>query len=393
MDVTWPLLVLGVLLALGFAALLWQRRVHGRSGASPRQSTLYVDLLAFAVTVVVIGALATTQLAAPPDPTPTPRPRRKAVVLPPSPTPTVPPTQRPAPSATATAIVTPTATSPAVVEYAVQQGDTLVSIAARFGVTVEALRQANALTSDMLQIGQILVIPASPPAAAPGSEAPAATPTAALVTIAQPYTVQRGDTLNLIAQRWGVSVETLLAYNPGVRPEALAVGQTIYVPVQVTATPAAPPPEPTATPAEARPTAATAAPSATPTSLPATATPVPPTPVPPTTTPAPVQRYTIQQGDTLNLIAQRFGVTVDQILAANPGLRPEVLRIGQEIIIPTGGQPASQQPTAFQYTIQQGDTLNSIALRFGVTVDRILAANPGLVPSRLQVGQVILIPG
>ncbi|MCZ7573639.1 MAG: LysM peptidoglycan-binding domain-containing protein [Ardenticatenaceae bacterium] len=393
MDVTWPLLVLGVLLALGFAALLWQRWAQGRSGTWRRPSTLYMDLVALVVTVVVVGALATTQLAAPPVPTPTPRPRRKAVVVPPSPTPSAVPTESPAPSATATVAVIPTATPSPVVEYTVQPGDTLLAIAARFAVTIEALRQANGLSSDMLQIGQVLVIPVPTPTAAPAApaaEPPVATPTTALVTVGQPYTVQRGDTLNLIAQRFGVSVETILGYNPDIRPEALQIGQTIYIPVQVTATPAPPSPEPTAPPESTPsvvPAVPTAAPSATPTAVPPT-----PTAAPPTATPVPVQRYTVQPGDTLNLIAQRFGVTVDQILAANPGLQPEALGIGQEIIIPSGAAPAPQQPSAFQYTVQKGDTLNLIAQRFGVSVDRVLAANPGLVPSRLQIGQVILIP-
>lgn len=382
MDVTWPLVVLGMLLALGFAVLLWRRRANGRGQDWCRYSMVYIDLVAFVVTVVVIGALATTQLGAPPDPTPTPRPPRKAVVLPPSPTPTALPTQTPVPAFTATTGVTPTATPPSVVEYTVQQGDTLLSIAARFAVSVEALRQANGLTGDMLQIGQILVIPVPTPAAptAPGAEPPAATPTPELVTVAQPYTVQPGDTLNLIAQRFGVSVAALLDYNPGIQPEALRVGQILDIPVLVTATPVAPPPEPSATPLPAT-AAPMAGPSATPTAVPPS-----PTPAPPTATPVPIQRYTIQRGDTLNLIAQRFGVTVDQILAANPGLQPEALQIGQEIIIPTGAPPTGQQPSGFQYTVQQGDTLNTIAQRFGV-MDRILAANPGLVPSRLQIGR------
>jgi LysM repeat protein len=80
----------------------------------------------------------------------------------------------------------------------------------------------------------------------------------------------------------------------------------------------------------------TVLPSATP--LPPTETPLPPTetPIPPTATPTGPRRYTIQSGDTLRDIAERFGVTVQAILAANR-LTPQqadALRPGQEIIIP-----------------------------------------------------------
>ncbi len=99
--------------------------------------------------------------------------------------------------------------------------------------------------------------------------------------------------------------------------------------------------------------------------------------------------YTIRAGDTLNALASRFGTTVPAILGANPGLNPYNLQIGQAICIPN--TPASCPGGTF-YTIQAGDTLYLIAQRFGITLAALLAANPGVDPVRLSIGQRICVP-
>jgi len=97
------------------------------------------------------------------------------------------------------------------------------------------------------------------------------------------------------------------------------------------------------------------------------------------------QIYTVRAGDTLFAIGQRFGVSVNALLRANPQItNPDVLRIGQQICIP-GVQPPGC-PGGFLYTIRAGDTFFSLAQRFGVTVNELIAANPGVDPNRLMIG-------
>lgn len=102
-------------------------------------------------------------------------------------------------------------------------------------------------------------------------------------------------------------------------------------------------------------------------------------------------RYIIQPGDTLFTLARRYGTTVDAIVAANPEiLDPNVIFVGQIITIPT---MAPAPPGRRQYVVQPGDTMFLIARRLGVSLDAIVAANPQIAdPSVIFPGQVINIP-
>lgn len=171
------------------------------------------------------------------------------------------------------------------------------------------------------------------------------------------YTVVAGDSLGAIAQRFGVSVETLVQLNGITDPNTLMLGQQLKIPG--------------------------AAPTTTGGTAPATTG--------QTTT------YTVVAGDTLAAIARRYGTTIDELVRLNNIANPNVLSLGQQLIVPvadgttpaTGGTSTGQGQT---YVVQKGDTLLSIARRFGVTVAQLQAANNIANPDRIYPGQVLVIP-
>jgi LysM repeat protein len=136
-----------------------------------------------------------------------------------------------------------------------------------------------------------------------------------------------------------------------------------------------------------------------------TVTPAPTTTVPaatatplPATAPTSVEgvTYTVRWGDTLFSIAQRFGTSVDDITAAN-GLTSDVIVVGQELIIPgaTGmpSEPSMPSGRPGVHIVQPGENLFRIALSYGTTVDAIAEANHIVNPWFIYVGQELTIPG
>ncbi|WP_071394760.1 LysM peptidoglycan-binding domain-containing protein [Bacillus tuaregi] len=273
--------------------------------------------------------------------------------------------QQPAPPAT---------TQPQPVEqintYRVVAGDNLFAIANRFGTTVDALRTSNNLTTDLLQIGQTLTIPSKAAIAPPqGNTAPAPQQTNST------YTVVAGDSLSLIAKRFGITVDALKTANQ-LSTDFLRIGQVLTIPTGTIA--------PETGTVQVKP--------------------------PPVETAVPTT-YTVVAGDNLWAISQRFGITVPQLKSANQ-LTTDALQIGQALTIPTGTTGSSQPAPAtgttesaptpapettaenrvtFTYSVRSGDTLYAIAKRYDVPIDKIRSANQ-LTSDALQVGQALTIP-
>ncbi len=210
-------------------------------------------------------------------------------------------------------------------DYAVQKGDTLWSIAKKFNVSVDELKRANNLTTNAINVGQILRIPGYVP------------PSLATTT----YIVQKGDSLWSIATAYRTTVSELMKLN-NLTSTNLSLGQTLQIPQVV---------EPT------------------------------PEPLPSDNT------YTVQPGDSLWSIANKFGVTVSELRSLN-NLSSDLLSVGQVLLIPV----TPSLPTGTTYTVKKGDNLYSIAESFGVTVNQVKQAN-NLTSNLLSVGQVLTIPG
>jgi len=172
----------------------------------------------------------------------------KAVQWTAPPTSTNTPTYTPSPTATYTPTPSPTSTStptPTPVIHVVAPGEVPLAIAEHYGISVEALLAANNLSpSDVIRVGQELVIPQDTPQ--PGMITTQAVQGRGVIT----HTVQAGEVLLSIAQKYGVSVESIMAANDIDDPELIRVGQVLRVPLAPpTATPTpTSPPTPTSTP-------------------------------------------------------------------------------------------------------------------------------------------------
>ncbi|MCY4064608.1 MAG: LysM peptidoglycan-binding domain-containing protein [Chloroflexi bacterium] len=228
-----------------------------------------------------------------------------------TPAPTLTPTSTP--TSTPTITPSPTATP---ITYQIQPGDTLVNIAQQYGTTVDLLVAANNIPNpDQISVGQILLIPTAIPPTPAGNLRPTVTlfptdgPTLdpAVATAAPPwytiYVVQVGDTLDEIAREHGTTVQALVELNDIADPGRIDPGQEIKIP--------SPYPTPTLTP---------------------TATPQP------TFTPLPTDfpvTYTVQTGDTLYIIAARYGVSVVELAQLNGITDYENLTVGQVLTIPS----------------------------------------------------------
>ncbi len=122
-----------------------------------------------------------------------------------------------------------------------------------------------------------------------------------------------------------------------------------------------------------------------------------------------VRIHKVVQGETLYGLAKRYGTTVDEFIAANPEAE-KGLQIGQKLIIPDQANDANQQvrdafgsnssipqvsvPTATDavfHTIQDGESIYSIAKQYNATIEGIITANPGLKPDEYIAGTKVKV--
>ena len=204
--------------------------------------------------------------------------------------------------------------------YVVKSGDTLWSIAKKYGVSVDELKEKNNLNSNALSINQVLLIP-TVLEEVPEEET------------GEYYTVVSGDTLYSIANKYGLTVDELKSLN-NLSSNLLSIGQRLLVK--------------------------------------------------PTTTSTTEETYTVKKGDNLYQIALQFDTTVDALKTLN-GLTSNLLSIGQVLKIP------SSSSNEIVYTVVAGDNLYQIARRFGTTVAAIMSRN-NLTNNLLSIGQKLIIP-
>jgi len=105
--------------------------------------------------------------------------------------------------------------------------------------------------------------------------------------------------------------------------------------------------------------------------------------------------HVVQRGENLFRIALRYGVTVEALAAANGLSNPRLIYVGQRLIIPGASRPAgpSPSPTLSVHIVQRGENLYRLGLRYGVSVNALAAANGIVNANRIYVGQRLVIPG
>jgi LysM repeat protein len=96
--------------------------------------------------------------------------------------------------------------------------------------------------------------------------------------------------------------------------------------------------------------------------------------------------YVVRTGDTAFSIARRFGVSLSALATANGLPSSYYIQIGQLLVIP--GVPG---PTADTHLVQKGETLYSIARRYGASVETLAAINHLPHPWHVRAGQTLLI--
>ncbi len=110
----------------------------------------------------------------------------------------------------------------------------------------------------------------------------------------------------------------------------------------------------------------------------------------PATVPAGEVEHVVAWGETIEIIASHYGVSAEDIVAANNLTNPDLIRAGDVLIIP-GVEAPSEEPGV--HIVRQGETLQSIASTYGTTVDALARANGIVNTNYIWVGQRLTIPG
>lgn len=202
--------------------------------------------------------------------------------------------------------------------YIVKKGDSLWSIASKNNTTVDNIKKLNNLSSNNLSVGQVLKLSYD----AKKED----------IKESNIYTVKKGDSLWLISNKYGTTVDELKRAN-NLKSNTLSIGQTLIIPEKKENTNKI--------------------------------------------------SYVVKKGDSLWLIANKYDTTVEKIKSTN-NLKSNTLSIGQVLVIPSSSE-------FITYTVKKGDSLWLIANKYNTTVDNIKKLN-NLSSNNLQINQKLILP-
>ena len=246
--------------------------------------------------------------------------------------------------------------------YEVNAGESIYDIAAKIGVTKDEIIKNNPDAADGVENGMKLYFPVDKQ----DSNVPAAT-----VATGQRHTVEQGETLYGLAKHYGTTVEEIIAANPG-SDKGIKTGQVLTIPGKGT-------------------TASTKV-NANQQVMEAFGR--------NTTMQVSVQQgsdpifHTLQAGEDICSIAKQYNATIEGIISANPGLKPDEYTTGAKVkVVPNTALPFIYERTGrrnYKYEVKRGETYASIAADNGITENELKAANPDL--KKVKKGKVITLP-
>ena len=245
--------------------------------------------------------------------------------------------------------------------YDTSAGESIYDIAAKLGVTKDFIIKNNPEAADGITNGMTLFFPVENQDASAVNTAKAPS--------ANVHVVEQGETLYGLAKRYGVTIDDLIALNPDAE-KGLKIGQKLNIPTSEQKS------------VNANQQVANAfgnANSASQVALPQGSDPV---------------FHEIKAGEDIYSIAKQYNVTIEGILTANPGLKPNEYTAGAKVkLVPNSALPFIYERTSrrnYKYEVKRGETYASIAAENGITEDELKAANPDL--KKVKKGKTITLP-
>jgi peptidoglycan DL-endopeptidase LytF len=220
----------------------------------------------------------------------------------------------------------------ATTSYQVVSGDNLSAIANKYGTSVQEIMKINNLSSDVIYVGQTLKIPEG-------------NINSGGYTGEKLYTVKSGDSLSVIAKQTGASVEQLKSLN-NLTGDMIFIGQKLLLPTSENTT-------------------------TNQTQLP--------------------DIYIVKAGDSLSVIAERYGLSVQEI-KQNNALSTDTIYVGQKLSL---NDKQNEQTASISYkthTVVSGDNIWDLSVKYGIPQAELLKVNNLTMSSMLKIGQKLTVP-
>ena len=202
------------------------------------------------------------------------------------------------------------------------------------------------------------------------------------------YTVKRGDSFYLIARRLGVPLRDLMNANPDIHPARLMVGDELCIPSCAEREAQEPAPLPDSFPVPDMPDAGNQ-PAPLPDSFPVPDAPGIEPGKPELVTCPENRRAVVQEGQTVADLQLEYDRSFHTLEAANPTLDLDDLKAGQTVCVPPVNLPCALPASV---VLGEGETLESLSVRFNLPVATLLRANPCLAPDDFSQGVTVKLP-